>query len=95
MGMIGTVIALIQMFAGMDDVSRIGPAMAMAMLTTLYGIILATVVAGPVATRLERLSAVELAWQRDALERMLQIAEAELAPVPTPARTKPILRTVS
>lgn len=92
MGMIGTVIGLIQMFSALDDVAKIGPAMALAMLTTLYGIVLATVVAGPIASRLERLSAAELAWQREALERLLQIAEAELAPV---AVKRPMLRTVS
>jgi chemotaxis protein MotA len=94
MGMIGTVIGLIQMFSALEDLSKIGPAMALAMLTTLYGIILATVVAGPIATRLERLSKSELAWQREALERLLQIAEAELAPV-SPPKQRPVLRTVS
>jgi len=93
MGMIGTVAGLIQMFAALDDVSKIGPAMALAMLTTFYGIILANVVATPIASRLEQLSAAELSWQREALERMLQIAEAELAPV-TPHK-RPHLRTVS
>jgi chemotaxis protein MotA len=93
MGMIGTVIGLIQMFAALEDLSRIGPAMALAMLTTLYGIVLATVIAGPLAARLERLSNAELTWQREALERLLQIAEAELAPV-TPQK-RPHLRTVS
>ena len=93
MGMIGTVIGLIEMFARMDDVAGIGPAMALAMLTTLYGIILATVIAGPIAARLEHLSEAERAWQCDALERMLQIAETELAPHGT--RPRPMLRTVS
>jgi chemotaxis protein MotA len=93
MGMIGTVMGLIQMFAALDDINKIGPAMALAMLTTLYGIVLATVVAGPIASRLERLSGAELAWQREALERLLQIAEAELAPA-TPHK-RPHLRTVS
>lgn len=87
MGMIGTVIGLIRMFAALDDVSRIGPAMALAMLTTLYGIILSTVVAGPVAARLERLSAAKLAWQREALKRLSKLAEAELAPSPRLLRT--------
>jgi chemotaxis protein MotA len=93
MGMIGTVTGLVQMFAAIDDINKIGPAMALAMLTTLYGIVLATVVAGPIASRLERLSAAELVWQREALERLLQIAEAELAPA-TPQK-RPHLRTVS
>jgi chemotaxis protein MotA len=93
MGMIGTVTGLIQMFAALDDVNKIGPAMALAMLTTLYGIVLATIVAGPIATRLDKLSTAELAWQREALERLLQIADAELAPA-TPHK-RPHLRTVS
>lgn len=95
MGMIGTVAGLIQMFAAMDDAARIGPAMALAMLTTLYGIVLATVVASPIAIRLERLSLAELAWQREALDQMLRIAEAELAPTPAHRPHRAQLRTVS
>ena len=92
MGMIGTVIGLIQMFARLDNVEMIGPAMALAMLTTLYGIVLGTVLAGPIAARLEKLSHAELAWQQEAMERLLQLAEAELAPAQP---RKPALRTVS
>lgn len=95
MGMIGTVIGLIQMFAVMDDAAQIGPAMALAMLTTLYGIVLATIVATPIAIRLERLSIAELAWQREALDRMLWIAETELAPTAPHRLQRPHLRTVS
>jgi chemotaxis protein MotA len=93
MGMIGTVIGLIQMFAAMDDVSRIGPAMALAMLTTLYGIVISGVIAGPIAARLARLSEAELLWQTHALERLQALAVAELAP--PRSQTKPVLRTVS
>lgn len=77
MGMIGTVLGLIGMFAGMDDVGAMGPAMATAMLTTLYGLVLAAGVAGPVATRLERLSAAELVWQQKVLQRLEALARAE------------------
>lgn len=77
MGMIGTVIGLIQMFANMDDPARIGPGMALALLTTLYGILLANAVAGPIAARLARLSEAELAWQREALARLTALARAE------------------
>lgn len=92
MGMIGTVIGLIQMFAAMDDAARIGPAMALALLTTLYGIILSSAVAGPIAARLERLSEAEIAWQADALERLGQLAHAELGVLAF--RPRPTLRTV-
>lgn len=93
MGMIGTVIGLIAMFAEMDDAAAIGPAMALAMLTTLYGIVVATVVAGPIAARLERLSLAERAWQAQALRRLEALVTAELTEPQSIAR--PQLRTVS
>jgi len=52
MGMIGTLVGLIQMLAGMDDPSNIGPAMAVALLTTLYGALIAQVFALPLAEKL-------------------------------------------
>jgi chemotaxis protein MotA len=78
MGMIGTIIGLIRMFGAMDDPSRIGPGMALALLTTLYGVIVANCVAGPIAARLERLSRAELLWQREALDRLATIANDQL-----------------
>jgi chemotaxis protein MotA len=77
MGMIGTVIGLIRMFSAMDDPAKIGPGMALALLTTLYGVIVANCIAGPVAARLERLSRAELLWQKEALERLATIAREE------------------
>ncbi|NNM19938.1 MAG: flagellar motor protein PomA, partial [Gammaproteobacteria bacterium] len=52
MGMIGTLIGLVQMLSVMDDPKQIGPAMAVALLTTLYGAVLANVIALPVADKL-------------------------------------------
>ncbi len=52
MGMIGTLIGLVQMLSAMDDPKSIGPAMAVALLTTLYGAIVATVFALPIADKL-------------------------------------------
>ena len=92
MGMIGTIIGLIQMFAAMDDAARIGPAMALALLTTLYGVIVSSAIAGPIAERLQRLSDAEIAWQRSALERLERIARAELDGLPI--RPRAMLRTV-
>ena len=77
MGMIGTVIGLIGMFAAMDDPATIGPAMALALLTTLYGLIFSAAVAGPIAGRLERLSMAERRWQQTALARLEALARAE------------------
>ena len=52
MGMIGTLIGLVQMLSNMDDPKQIGPAMAVALLTTLYGAILANMIALPIADKL-------------------------------------------
>ncbi|WP_417595833.1 flagellar motor protein PomA [Oceanospirillum sp.] len=52
MGMIGTLIGLVQMLSNMDDPKSIGPAMAVALLTTLYGAMLATMIAIPIADKL-------------------------------------------
>ena len=77
MGMIGTVIGLIAMFAQMNDPAAMGPGMAVAMLTTLYGLVLAFAICGPVAARLQRLSEAECAWQARTVERLLALARAE------------------
>lgn len=52
MGMIGTLIGLVAMLSNMDDPKAIGPAMAVALLTTLYGAFLANVIALPISAKL-------------------------------------------
>lgn len=52
MGMIGTLIGLVQMLANMEDPKTIGPAMAVALLTTLYGAAIANIFAIPIAKKL-------------------------------------------
>ncbi len=59
MGLIGTLIGLVQMLGNLDDPSSIGPAMAVALLTTFYGAVLSNMVFNPLATKLERNSDVE------------------------------------
>ncbi len=56
MGLIGTMVGLIQMLRLLDDPAAIGPAMALAMLTTLYGAVLGHMVFAPIAQRLEERS---------------------------------------
>lgn len=51
-GMIGTLVGLVQMLSTMDDPSTIGPSMAIALLTTLYGALLANLIALPIADKL-------------------------------------------
>jgi chemotaxis protein MotA len=53
MGMIGTLIGLVAMLANMDDPKSIGPAMAVALLTTLYGAMMATMFALPISDKLK------------------------------------------
>ncbi|WP_240220897.1 flagellar motor protein PomA [Rheinheimera hassiensis] len=52
MGMIGTLVGLVAMLSNMDDPKAIGPAMAVALLTTLYGAFIANVIAIPLADKL-------------------------------------------
>lgn len=52
MGMIGTLIGLVAMLSNMDDPKSIGPAMAVALLTTLYGAIMANMVGIPISDKL-------------------------------------------
>lgn len=59
MGLIGTLIGLVQMLGNLEDPSSIGPSMAVALLTTFYGAILAHMVFHPLANKLERNSEVE------------------------------------
>ena len=53
MGMIGTLIGLVQMLSNMSDPASIGPAMAVTLLTTLYGAMIANIFAIPIADKLE------------------------------------------
>ena len=53
MGMIGTLIGLVQMLRSLDDPANIGPAMAVALLTTFYGAVLAFLVFNPIAEKLK------------------------------------------
>ena len=51
MGMIGTLVGLVAMLANMDDPKTIGPSMAIALLTTLYGALIANMIAIPISDK--------------------------------------------
>jgi len=81
MGMIGTLIGLVGMFVAMKDPAAIGGAMAVALLTTLYGAIIASLIALPVASRLKRQS------RHEAQERArIELPLAALAGIEPAAR---------
>ncbi len=77
MGLIGTLVGLVQMLAQLDDPSSIGPAMALALLTTFYGAILGTIVLAPLAAKLERNSNDETMIKNMVLTAMGSIARQE------------------
>ena len=58
-GMIGTLIGLVQMLADLSDVSSVGPKMAIAMITTFYGAVIANLFFLPMTVKLKRRSATE------------------------------------
>ena len=70
MGMVGTLIGLVAMFTAMTDTRAIGGAMAVALLATLYGAVLANLVLAPLAARLRRHARTE-AFERARLEAPL------------------------
>lgn len=76
-GMIGTLIGLVQMLASLDDPSTIGPAMAVALLTTLYGAVLANAVFLPLAGKLKVRSEEELQVMLMCVEGVAGIVEAD------------------
>lgn len=76
-GMIGTLIGLVQMLAGLDDPSTIGPKMAIALLTTLYGAILANLFCMPMVTKLDRRLAIEMDQLKLAAVGMVALRQEE------------------
>lgn len=75
MGMIGTLVGLVQMLSNMSDPASIGPAMAVALLTTLYGAIIANAFAQPVADKLTRATNIEKTNKSLILETIAGIQE--------------------
>lgn len=77
MGMIGTLIGLVAMLSNMDDPKAIGPAMAVALLTTLYGAFLANVIAIPIAAKLELRKEEEKLNKKLVLDAVLGIQDGQ------------------
>ena len=73
MGLLGTLIGLIQMLRKMSDPSTIGPSMALALITTFYGVILANLVFVPIAGKLRTRSAGESMMKQLILNGVLSL----------------------
>lgn len=76
-GMIGTLIGLILMLLKMDDPSALGPAMAVALITTFYGSLLANFFCTPFATKMKTISKEEVLLKTVLIEGMLSIQAGE------------------
>lgn len=73
MGMIGTLVGLVAMLANMDDPKSIGPSMAVALLTTLYGAIIANAMCGPISDKLKLRAAEEALIKSLVIDALLAI----------------------
>ena len=88
MGLIGTLIGLVQMLANLSDPETIGPSMAVALLTTFYGAILGTAVLAPMAAKLERNSNEEAM-----IRSLIMIAMSSIARQDNPRRLEMLLNS--
>ncbi len=77
MGMVGTLIGLVQMLQTMDDPAAIGPAMAVALLTTFYGAVIANIFCQPMAGKLKNRSESEVLTKTLIIEGMQAILSGE------------------
>ncbi|TVR08507.1 MAG: flagellar motor protein PomA [Salinarimonadaceae bacterium] len=75
-GMIGTVLGLVIMFSNMSDPSKLGPAMAIALLTTLYGALLGNLFFLPIADKLQLKISEEVVSRSLIIDGVLQIRDA-------------------
>lgn len=76
-GMIGTLVGLVIMLYNMDDASSIGPSMAVALLTTLYGSLIANWICNPIATKLKVNNDLEITLKNITIEGLLSIQAGE------------------
>jgi len=89
MGLIGTLVGLVQMLGNLSTPESIGPGMAVALLTTFYGAIMANVFFAPIASKLER-NAEELML----LHNIVLIAAVSIARQENPRRLETLLNTL-
>jgi chemotaxis protein MotA len=77
LGMIGTLIGLVQMLQTMDDPSKVGPAMAIALLTTFYGSIIANIVCLPISGKLRTRSREEVLTKEMAIQGIVSLSNGD------------------
>ena len=77
LGMIGTLIGLVQMLQTLDDPGSIGPAMAVALLTTFYGSIMANIMCLPIAGKLRTRSKEEVLAKEMSIQGIISISNGD------------------
>lgn len=76
-GMIGTLVGLVNMLNNMEDASTIGPNMATALITTLYGSLLANWICAPISNKLKAQNDMEMMQKEIMIEGLLSIQAGE------------------
>ncbi|MDR1916558.1 MAG: motility protein A [Synergistaceae bacterium] len=76
-GMLGTLIGLIQMLGNLDDPSALGPGMAVALVTTFYGSLIANMISIPISKKLAQNSGREILCRELMVEGILSIQAGE------------------
>lgn len=89
MGLIGTLVGLVQMLGNLEDPSTIGPSMAVALLTTFYGACLANMVFNPLASKMERNASEDML-----LNHLYVMATASIGRQENPRRLEMLMNTV-
>lgn len=89
MGLIGTLIGLVQMLGNLEDASTIGPSMAVALLTTFYGAVLSYMVFAPLASKLERNTKNELL-----VAKIYSIAVKSIVKKESPMKLEAVINSV-
>jgi chemotaxis protein MotA len=89
MGLIGTLIGLVQMLIHLDNPKTIGPAMALAILTTFYGAVIGNMLLAPLAAKIER-----SAEDDTLIQRLYAAGAASIARQENPRRLETVLNTL-
>ncbi len=76
-GMVGTLVGLVLMLQSLDDPSTIGPSMAIALITTFYGALMANLIFLPMAGKLKKRSADEVLVKELIIEGIVSIASGD------------------
>lgn len=76
-GMIGTLIGLINMLKDLTDSASLGPSMAVALVTTFYGVVMANLLFTPISNKLKSQTAAEVQQKELLLEGLLSIQDGE------------------